>query len=106
MLSSYALTVFFSLLLLLLRYAQFFSTQSSHGRWRQGQSGRASGQVRSASVESLLEPPELLERQQQRQQAPSFLRNRSTSTPQTLEVGLKITLILTLTLTLNCAVNT
>ncbi|XP_029375916.1 protein Shroom1 isoform X2 [Echeneis naucrates] len=65
-----------------IRYAQFFSAQSCSGqyagqssqpRWRESQ---GPSQGKSASVESLLDQPERI----------SFFRNRSTSTPQALEV--------------------
>ncbi|XP_044079517.1 protein Shroom1 isoform X2 [Siniperca chuatsi] len=65
-----------------IRYAQFFSAQSCSGqyasqsnqpRWRESQ---GTSQGRSASVESLLDQPE----------PPSFFRNRSTSTPHSIEV--------------------
>ncbi|KAF3705622.1 Protein Shroom1 APX Apical protein [Channa argus] len=64
-----------------IRYAQFFSAQSCSGqyagqsnqpRWRESQ---GPSQVKSASVESLLDQPEPL----------SFLRNRSTSTPHAFQ---------------------
>nr|XP_046267107.1 protein Shroom1 isoform X2 [Scatophagus argus] len=64
-----------------IRYAQFFSAQSCSGqyagqlnqpRWRESQ---GPSQVKYASVESLLDQPV----------PPSFFRNRSTSTPHTLE---------------------
>ncbi|KAF1378349.1 hypothetical protein PFLUV_G00189620 [Perca fluviatilis] len=64
-----------------IRYAQFFSAQSCSGqyagqsnqpKWRESQ-GPFHG--KSASVESLLDQPEL----------PSFLRNRSTSTPHAFQ---------------------
>lgn len=66
-----------------IRYAQFFSAQSCSGqyggqqnqsRWRESQ---GPSQGKSASAESLLDQPE----------PPSFLRNRSTSTPHTLEAN-------------------
>ncbi|XP_029304532.1 LOW QUALITY PROTEIN: protein Shroom1 [Cottoperca gobio] len=64
-----------------IRYAQFFSAQSCSGqyvgqsnqpRWRESQ---GPSQGKSASVESLLD----------QQEPPSFLRNRSTSTPHALQ---------------------
>uniref|UniRef100_A0A3Q0RV08 Shroom family member 1 n=1 Tax=Amphilophus citrinellus TaxID=61819 RepID=A0A3Q0RV08_AMPCI len=66
-----------------IRYAQFFSAQSCSGqyagqqnqsRWRESQ---GPSQGKSASAESLLDQPE----------QPSFLRNRSTSTPHELQVN-------------------
>ncbi|KAM9846924.1 protein Shroom1 [Aulostomus maculatus] len=64
-----------------IRYAQFFSAQSGLGqyagqsnqpRWRENQ---GPSQGKSASVENLLDQPE----------PPSFLRNRSTSTPHAFQ---------------------
>lgn len=75
--------LFFCVLFSQIRYAQFFSAQSCSGQYalQANQSGwresKGPSQGKSASVESLLDQP----------QPPSFLRNRSASTPQTLEVG-------------------
>ncbi|XP_049896235.1 protein Shroom1 isoform X1 [Epinephelus moara] len=64
-----------------IRYAQFFSAQSCSGqyagqsnqpRWRESQ---GPSQVKSASVESLLDQPE----------PPNFFRSRSTSTPHAFQ---------------------
>ncbi|XP_074528486.1 protein Shroom1 [Halichoeres trimaculatus] len=64
-----------------IRYAQFFSAQSCSGQYL-GQSGQhrwreshGPSQVKSASVESLLDQPE----------EPSFIRNRSKSTPHAFQ---------------------
>ncbi|XP_061595424.1 protein Shroom1 isoform X2 [Cololabis saira] len=64
-----------------IRYAQFFSAQSCSGQYPSKQSpcrlsrGPGPSQGKAASVESLLDPPE----------TPSFLRNRSTSTPHSFQ---------------------
>ncbi|XP_068457278.1 protein Shroom1 isoform X2 [Clinocottus analis] len=64
-----------------IRYAQFFSAQSCSGQYAgqlnqpRRRESQGPSQGKSASVESLLDQPE----------APSFFRNRSTSTPHVLQ---------------------